>query len=75
MKQILYASIVLVSVLGMGQAIGATSITSPNKNLPAGCKPNCDGIAAGKCSCVSIDHYTCCGKRIDGIKANTQTKD
>lgn len=29
-----------------------------------GCQSTCAGIPQGKCSCVSIEGFTCCGKRV-----------
>ncbi len=57
-------------------ALAANAVSTTTKPAaPKGCKPNCDGIPAGKCSCVSIDHYTCCGLRTDSLTTKDKNDD
>ena len=50
------------------------NIQRPAVSKIKGCKPSCAGIPAGQCSCVSIEGYTCCGKRTDSLTSK-QTKE
>ena len=72
MKISLLTSLLLVASFSFSN-LYAADLKSNTKQPPARCKPNCDGIPAGKCSCVSIDHYTCCGLRTDGLKKKDNT--
>lgn len=65
--RMILAGFLLFSFVGTGAMANTDMVGSSKPPAPKGCKPNCDGIPAGKCSCVSIDHYTCCGLRTDGL--------
>lgn len=74
MKTSIVMSLMLIFSL-LSANLYASNLNVNVKPRPAGCKPNCDGIPAGQCSCVSIDYYKCCGKKTDGLKTKTKNQD